>query len=629
MKRTIYMVCMIALLSAIMMIPASATTWDVHNGDSINDYTGYWGSYWSKVAPGDTIFVYNGTYEQFNIDKPNLKVIGEGADVVIVDCGNGNDIRMPDSNGNATGSVLDGVRVVNSPVGLYLGEFGPAPDCIIRNCVFEGMTASYMTIKGDNTTFENCIFKDFTLPSVRIEGENCTIESNLFVNCTSKYGPLYLKTASYSTVANNTFIDNAPSPSPTRIITLRESSNCMVINNTIVNNSPNGMQIREASNNIITQNNITSNGGIINLKDAGSGNKIYLNNFVNNPGGVTYYGTPPSTTYWNSTSPIEYTYNDTTYTNYLGNYWSDYTGVDTSPEDGIGDTSYGIPPDSPVDNDYRPLMTGFENYQAPAAPAEWNLTLNGAIAEVMNQSTFEGGVACHNVSWTDSKDRTWTGMPLWKLVGWVDDDDKHNFNDELANRGYNVTVIAGDGYSKTFNSTFVKRNENIFVANELNGTAIPGDSSSYPLKFTGSDLKKSENVKNVVEIRLNFPPPPSASLTASANVKITMVGISLNRTEIDYGNMRAGQNSDNEAVDITNIGTSDVDVTLEINGTTAVAQSFYEQSLYVDDNLYNPATVIAQIPTSNSEDVVTQLRVPLDWSEVGTQDATFVFWAEA
>ena len=263
------------------------------------------------------------------------------------------------------------------------------------------------------------------------------------------------------------------------------------------------------------------------------------------------------------------------------------------------------------------------------APAEWTLALNGAITEVMNQSTFEGGVACHNVSWTDSKDRTWTGMPLWKLVGWVDDSNKHDFNDTLADAGYNVTVIAGDGYSKTFNSTFVKRNDNIILANELNGTAIPEDSDSYPLRLTGSDLTSGQNVKNVVGIRLTFPPPPSASLTATANVKITMVGISLNRTAVDYGTVGAGQNSDNESVDITNIGTSDVNVTLEVNGTTATAQSFYEQSLHVDGNLYNLATIIAQIPTSNSEDVVTQLRVPSSWTEAGKQDATFVFWAKA
>ncbi len=120
----------------------------------------------------------------------------------------------------------------------------------------------------------------------------------------------------------------------------------------------------------------------------------------------------------------------------------------------------------------------------------------------------------------------------------------------------------------------------------------------------------------------------STSLTAIANVEVTMVGISLNRTEIDYGDVGPGLSSDNESVEITNIGSSDVDVTLEVDGESETAHNFYEQSLFVDNGLYNPATIIAQIITSSSEDIVTQLRVPSNWNEIGTQDATFLFWAE-
>ncbi|MEA1943888.1 MAG: hypothetical protein U9N07_00865, partial [Euryarchaeota archaeon] len=60
--KAIYAIGIIALISAMMVTPAAATTWYVHDGESIYDYTGYSGAHWGEVSPGDTIFVYNGSY---------------------------------------------------------------------------------------------------------------------------------------------------------------------------------------------------------------------------------------------------------------------------------------------------------------------------------------------------------------------------------------------------------------------------------------------------------------------------------------------------------------------------------------------------------------------------------------
>ncbi len=144
-------------------------------------------------------------------------------------------------------------------------------------------------------------------------------------------------------------------------------------------------------------------------------------------------------------------------------------------------------------------------YSAPEA--DWNLTLEGAIGDTISKSYFEQAIACamggHASEYTDSKGRTWEGLPLWLLCGWMDDENSHSegaYNDTLAAAGYNITIIASDGCSVTLNSTIVARNDNIIIANKLNGTVLPP--KYFPLRLTGSALEGSEMVRNVVEIHI-------------------------------------------------------------------------------------------------------------------------------
>ncbi len=85
---------------------------------------------------------------------------------------------------------------------------------------------------------------------------------------------------------------------------------------------------------------------------------------------------------------------------------------------------------------------------------EWTLTLSGAVTEEMDRPTFETGAAegCHGTDWSDAEGNTWTGIPLYLLVGRCDDDNVHEgpaYNRELAQAGYDVELLTADGSSVT------------------------------------------------------------------------------------------------------------------------------------------------------------------------------------
>jgi acid phosphatase type 7 len=106
------------------------------------------------------------------------------------------------------------------------------------------------------------------------------------------------------------------------------------------------------------------------------------------------------------------------------------------------------------------------------------------------------------------------------------------------------------------------------------------------------------------------------------------IDISITQDSISYGNIKPGGSSPVKPIIIDNTGTSDVNITLEIQGETP-ALDFFKQCLFVNNVVYEPGKVICTIPSGGSESVSTQVRVPSDWDEPGSMQVTFIFWAEA
>jgi hypothetical protein len=146
------------------------------------------------------------------------------------------------------------------------------------------------------------------------------------------------------------------------------------------------------------------------------------------------------------------------------------------------------------------------------AVADWTLVLIGPYSDNMTRASFESGLNCqtanHGANWTDSNNNVWSGMPLWYLIGWIDDKGDVNrmeFNDTLAKQGYTVKVITGQGYSESFNSSTIARNDNIILADKLNGAPLPEIGQYWPLRLVGSGLSNDEMLSNVVEIQMIVP----------------------------------------------------------------------------------------------------------------------------
>jgi len=234
-----------------------------------------------------------------------------------------------------------------------------------------------------------------------------------------------------------------------------------------------------------------------------------------------------------------------------------------------------------------------------ASSDDWTLAMSGAQNITVAKAYFESGIACgHGASWTDPETgEVWAGMPLWFLVGTVDDVESgshYTFNDALATEGYSVKVTSKDGYSINIPSADMARNSGFIVANTLNGSALPetiGEKSKpcWPLQIKGANASAGQLVGAIASIELVGLPEPSEGWTLRVcgviNDTITRAEFeeagchgSVNWTDTKTGDVYSGVPlwylvgvSDN--IETTDHWTFDDDLAATLNYTVRVAAS--------------------------------------------------------
>jgi len=153
---------------------------------------------------------------------------------------------------------------------------------------------------------------------------------------------------------------------------------------------------------------------------------------------------------------------------------------------------------------------------------EWEIVLEGPLSSTISRKEFEQGLSCgerahgHVVSYTDTNGHVWTGMPLYMLAGWVDDDCQHDEN-LVDNKAYNLTrarenaytlVVEGEaGGSAALSARELIKSHGYILANAVDGTTFtPGD-ENWPLTLVGNNVSLDNRVHGVRNITLVFTEP--------------------------------------------------------------------------------------------------------------------------
>ena len=185
--------------------------------------------------------------------------------------------------------------------------------------------------------------------------------------------------------------------------------------------------------------------------------------------------------------------------------------------------------------------------EVKAVGETWTLDLTGAIASPVTRDSYQSCSApsCHGSLYTDENGQNWVGVPLWLLVGEVDDADSHSdvaYNRALADAGYTVDIISADGTKVTLDSQLIKEDNQFIVANTVNDGELPD--MYYPLRLVGSSVQNDQMIRQITRIVVNVPPVPtptvatvpensgSLTITGTVNQVFTLTDADLRSMEI-------------------------------------------------------------------------------------------------
>jgi parallel beta-helix repeat protein len=231
----------------------------------------------NAAQPGDTVFVYNGTYyENVNVNT-RINLIGENRNSTIINGSQSGDaVRVSENWVNVSGFTLTGSGSNEFDAGIDIG----AQNCEVfdnninsnnRNGIFIATYSNWNKII-DNNISNNDVYGIY-LYCIPNPSYGNTISNNTFSN---NGNCLYSYSSHLNTIKDNKFLKNGHG------IFLDDSDGWVISGNTIMNNDGNGIDLQGSNNNIISNNTILENDDGIHFWGECKNNTIIYNNVSNN-----------------------------------------------------------------------------------------------------------------------------------------------------------------------------------------------------------------------------------------------------------------------------------------------------------------------------------------------------------
>jgi parallel beta-helix repeat protein len=231
------------------------------------------------AMPGDTVFVYSGTYSSsFEVDIP-LTLVGENADTSVIEgTGPSHVIRVTSSWVNISGFTITSSGFDPIPAGV---EIRTADNCNISNNIILGNIRGITLWFSNNSHFINNTYSDNDYGIFSYLSNGITIE---YSNISSNDRGVHLRDSPNSTIRENEISLNTEDG-----IYVESSNGTIIANNSIASNGENGIWMYLSDGSLITGNAATDNygGGIVVYVTTGA--KI-TNNGLSSSHGISLWG---------------------------------------------------------------------------------------------------------------------------------------------------------------------------------------------------------------------------------------------------------------------------------------------------------------------------------------------------